>query len=257
MSSFIPIFVVLALVALSGAQALYISGLQGQQFHFDGIPNKDFNMISTPNLQVNSVFKFIEQPSQPCNYTDTACFSHAGTYIAELGITINSMPLITKVRIVSRSHQQGLQLFSIENGQEKEIHMKKRLILTTPDGYHVSLLQTSPNTIVINSLFFKMTVSNSDYFFNIGIAMHDDNLMKHGAKKNTICGGDGTGMDGVAMIGGVLYPAVPIHGVIGQTWKNAVYCAGRLYEGEWDDYQVQGLFDNDFRFNQFVTEKNF
>jgi len=131
------------------------------------------------------------------------------------------------------------------------------LILTTPDGYHVSLLQTSPNTIVINSLFFKMTVSNSDYFFNIGIAMHDDNLMKHGAKKNTICGGDGTGMDGVAMIGGVLYPAVPIHGVIGQTWKNAVYCAGRLYEGEWDDYQVQGLFDNDFRFNQFVTEKNF
>jgi len=42
--------------------------------------------------------------------------------------------------------------------------------------------------------------------------------------------------------------------VIGQTWKNAVYCGARLYEGEWDDYQTNSLFDNDFRYNQYVDD---
>jgi len=251
------LFVAFAIIAcLAGAQALYISGLQGQQFHFEGVPNHDFNMISTPNLQLNAQFSFIEQPTQPCNYTDTACFSHAGTYLRELGITINSMPTITKFKIVAHSHQHGFSLYAVENGQEVEVHMKKRLILTTPDGYHVSVLQTSSNTIVVNSLFFKMTISNSDHFFNIAVAMHDDNLMKHGSAKHVICGGDGTGTDGVAMVSGINYPSVPIHGIIGQTWKNAVYCGGNLYEGQWDNYQVNNLFDNDFRYNQFVAEKN-
>jgi len=101
-----------------------------------------------------------------------------------------------------------------------------------------------------------MTISNSDFFFNVAVAMHDDNLMKHGSVKHVICGGDASGTDGVGMIGGVTYPSVPIHGVIGQTWKNAVYCAGKQYEGSWEDYLINNLFDNDFRYNQFVSEKN-
>jgi len=249
------VFLALALVAaLGGVQGLYISGLQGQQFHFDGVPNHQFNIITTPNLQVNAHFSYLEKASQACNYTETACFSHAGTYISELGFTINTLPQITKFKIISGSHEDGLRLLT-EDG--KSINLHKRLIVTTPDEYHVSVLQTSKNQIVINSLFFKMTISNSNHFFNLAIAMHDDNLMKHGAQKLVLCGGDGTGLDGVGMIGGPSYPSVPVHGVIGQTWKNAVYCGQRMYEGEWEDYEVKGLFDNDFRYNEFVTIKNF
>jgi len=248
---------VLALVALvGGAQSLYIGGLQGQQFHFEGVPNHDFNIISTPNLQINSHFSYIERPSQACNYTDTACFSHAGTHIDGLGLTINSMPHITKIRLVAGDHQNGLSLFTQQGKTEQVLELHKRMLLTTPDNYHVSVLQTSKNQIVINSLFFKMTISNSDKFFNIAVAMHDDNLMKHGSAKLMMCAGDGTGLDGVAMVGGPTYPSIPIHGIIGQSWKNAVYCGGRLYEGEWDDYEVNDLYSNDFRYNQFVTEKN-
>jgi len=80
--------------------------------------------------------------------------------------------------------------------------------------------------------------------------------MKHGATRMVMCGGNGTGLDGIGMIGGAAYPSVPVHGVIGQTWKNALYCGGRMYEGEWDDYEVNDLYSTDFRYNQFVTEKN-
>jgi len=139
---------------------------------------------------------------------------------------------------------------------ERALNLKRRLILTTSDQYHASILRVNANTIVINTLFFKMTVSNSQGFLNLAIAMHDDNLMRHGAAKMTICAGDLSGKDGAGMIGGPAYPTVPIHGVIGQTWKNAVYCGARLYEGEWDDYQTNSLFDNDFRYNQYEDVKS-
>lgn len=259
MSFPITFFAVLltVLAFFGGAESLYISGLQGQQFQFEGVPNRDFNIISTPNLQINAHFSYIERASQACNYTETACFSHAGTYIDGLGLTINSMPHVTKLRLLAGSHQQGITLFAQQGKTEQEISLHKRMLLTTPDTYHVSVFQTSKSQIVINSLFFKMTISNSDHFFNVAIAMHDDNLMKHGATRLIMCGGDGSGLDGIGMIGGPSYPQVPIHGIIGQTFKNALYCGGRMYEGEWDDYEVNDLYSTDFRYNQFVTEKNY
>jgi hypothetical protein len=249
------LLIALALIASIGSvSSLYISGLQGQQFHFDGQSNLPYNLISTHTVQINGQLSHIEKSKGVCNYTDTPCFSHAGTYITELGLTIASIPTTTQLRLISGSHEQGITLMIVENGIQRPLTLKRRLILTTNDQYHPSILRVGVNVIVINTLFFKMTVSNSDGFFNLAIAMHDDNLMRHGAVKMTICAGDMTGNDGVGMVGGPAYPTVPIHGVIGQTWKNAVYCANRLYEGEWEDYQINNLFDNDFRYNQYQDE---
>lgn len=49
------------------------------------------------------------------------------------------------------------------------------------------------------------------------------------------------------------YPNVPLHGLIGQTWKNIQYSDGLVYEGEVADYLLlsQDLFGVDFAFNQF------
>lgn len=249
-------FLAVLLIATFGSvSSLYISGLQGQQFHFDGASNHAYNLISTHTVQINGQLTHIEKAMGVCNYTDTPCFSHAGTYITEVGLTIASIPSTTQLRLIAGSHATGMQLNIVENGVERVLNLKRRLIVTTSDQYHASILRVNTNTIVINTLFFKMTVSNSDGFLNLAIAMHDDNLMRHGAAKMTICAGDLSGQDGVGMIGGPAYPTVPIHGVIGQTWKNAVYCGARLYEGEWDDYQLNSLFDNDFRYNQYIDEK--
>lgn len=244
---------VLLIATVGSVSSLYISGLQGQQFHFDGASGHTYNLISTHTVQINGQLTHIEKAAGLCNYTDTPCFSHAGTYITEIGLTIASIPSTTQLRLIAGSHTTGMQLNIVENGVERVLNLKRRLIVTTSDQYHASILRVNANTIVINTLFFKMTVSNSEGFLNLAIAMHDDNLMRHGAAKMTICAGDLSGQDGVGMIGGPAYPTVPIHGVIGQTWKNAVYCGGHLYEGEWDDYQLNSLFDNDFRYNQYQS----
>lgn len=240
------------MASLGSVTSLYISGLQGQQFHFDGTSNLAYNLISTHTVTINGQLNHIEKINGVCNYTDTPCFSHAGTYITELGLTIASIPSTTQLRIVSGTHTQGMTMHIMENGKERVLNLKRRLIVTTSDQYHASILRVSANTIVINTLFFKMTVSNSEGFLNLAIAMHDDNLMRHGAAKMTICAGDLSGQDGVGSVAGPAYPTVPIHGVIGQTWKNAVYCGARLYEGDWEDYQVDSMFSTDFRYNQYV-----
>lgn len=247
---------VLLIATVGSVHSLYISGLQGQQFHFDGQTNAIYNLISTHTVQINGQLSHIEKVNTPCNYTDTPCFSHAGTYITELGLTIASIPSTTQLRIISGSHQQGMTLMIVENGKERVLNLKRRLIVTTNDQYHASILRVAANTIVINTLFFKMTISNSENFLNLAIAMHDDNLMRHGAAKMTICAGDMSGQDGVGSVAGPAYPTVPIHGVIGQTWKNAIYCGSHLYEGEWEDYQIDSMFSNDFRYNQYVNVDN-
>jgi len=45
----------------------------------------------------------------------------------------------------------------------------------------------------------------------------------------------------------------PIHGLVGQTWKNMWYADGIPYEGEVTDYMVTSddLFDPTFVFSQF------
>jgi hypothetical protein len=160
------LILLVGLIATIGSvSSLYISGLQGQQFHFEGTSNLPYNLISTHTVQINGQLSHIEKSQHVCNYTDTPCFSHAGTYITELGLTIASIPATTQLRLISGSHEQGIALVMVENGIERPLTLKRRLILTTHDQYHASILRIGVNVIVINTLFFKMTVSNSDGFF--------------------------------------------------------------------------------------------
>jgi len=52
---------------------------------------------------------------------------------------------------------------------------------------------------------------------------------------------------------GLIYPKYPMHGLVGQTWKNARYPAKRFYEGEVDDYMMldHTLFSSQFLFNLY------
>jgi len=50
-----------------------------------------------------------------------------------------------------------------------------------------------------------------------------------------------------------LHPEVPVHGLQGQTWRNAEYPSGLEYEGSIMDYHVVSgnIYGTDFVFNQY------
>jgi hypothetical protein len=65
-----------------------------------------YNLISSPYIQLNARFDYLA--TGKCDYDNTACWSHPGTYLGELGFYFKGN---NKVRIISGSHQQGLSLF--------------------------------------------------------------------------------------------------------------------------------------------------
>jgi len=50
------------------------------------------------------------------------------------------------------------------------------------------------------------------------------------------------------------YPRVPIHGLIGQTWRNAVIC-NHDWVGDASDYVTTSLFAHDSAFNYYGTQQ--
>ena len=66
-------------------------GLRGQTYQVHGIDGAVYNVISGRQYQMNARFSFLEGP-RPCplmpttNRKSSACWSHAGSYLSELGI---------------------------------------------------------------------------------------------------------------------------------------------------------------------------
>jgi len=94
----------------------------------------------------------------------------------------------------------------------------------------------------VRTPLFVYTAVNSDGFVNQKMLLLDDGLMKNGAQKshsNTLAD----------------YQSFPLHGILGQTWKNIIYHDGRgpQIEGHVDDYRVedQNEFGTEFYFNLF------
>jgi len=128
--------------------------------------------------------------------------------------------------------------------------------------------------VLITSDEFAITVINSDMFFNIETALLDRQLLRLGAPRHTItdhklCGQENEvdvtklhrsnttsehshGQVEAALqrkYGGV---QVPLHGLIGQTWRNAIVC-GKNWIGAVTDYVASDLFASDYFFNFYKS----
>jgi len=80
---------------------------------------------------------------------------------------------------------------------------------------------------------------------NVETGLVDDALMAKGAVLQKVRAGT------------KVYPEIPIHGILGQTWKNVEYDDGSDIEGTVSDYHVQdGLYGTDFTFNQFQVSSS-
>jgi len=204
-----------------------ITGLQGQDFQVHGIPDEFFNLISTPELQVNSRFVYLED-AKCDNYT--TCFTHPGTYIDQIGIMTAEGD---KVKVLAGTIEQGLRVFV--NGKEIKVGHKMTL-------KNLKIHFSEQRKVHVRTPLFALAFLNSDMFMNQEVALLDTKLAKKGSKVTTLAHGQERPNQDVA-----------IHGIVGQTWQNIKYPEGMFIEGAVADYRLEEseLFGMSFVYNQF------
>jgi hypothetical protein len=226
-------------------------GLQGQYFQFHGMADEVFSLVSSPALQMNSLFKYLA--SGTCDYNNTVCWTHPGTYLGQMGIQFGS----NKILLQPSSHSAGMKVFL----NDHELHTSLNTRRLSGSNTSALLQFENKDTFGLYTDLFVIRIVNSDYFFNLDFALKDQTILNAGSKPLQITGEicelesnmNKLATDHKSVIAKKLkdqYPAYPLHGLIGQTWRNAIYC-GRYYEGSVDDYVVDSLFGNEHTFNYY------
>jgi len=172
-----------------------------------------------------------------CDYNNTQCWTHPGTYISEYGFILNQH----NVHLISDTHARGMKVF-VDGQYISGTEENKKVDLDNGAYIHVQ----SYDQVTIQSKTFRISVVNSDLFFNTQFTLLDAELLTLGSPRiqlKSYASANST----------ATYPAVPIHGLIGQTWKNAVYENGHYYEGHIDDYVLpsRDIFGTDFVFTNY------
>jgi len=202
-----------------------ITGLQGQDFQVHGTPNEYFNLITSSDLQVNSRFIYLD--AAKCD-NFTACFSHPGTYIDEVGVFMGS----DRIRVVAGGIETAAR-----------VYLNSKEVFVTDERVKVgsmSVLFNNRRRIVIKTQKVSLSIAMSDGFFNVDTSLLATALLDEGSKFITY---DGSYSQ---------EPNTVMHGLIGQTWRNNLYAGEREYEGSVADYQVtDGLWGHDFYFNLY------
>jgi len=214
-------------------------GLQGQQFQVHGMPDEYFNLISTPGLQLNSRFTFLA--SGRCDYNNTECWTHPGTYVDQLGLMF---PGLT-IKAIAGPHHIGMTVYVNEQKVVPSQANNKHYTINNKQGNStqvVTVTYSQPDVLTVHSSLFTITTTNSDMFFNFGVSFHDAGLLSSGSVVHHVSEKDQSS-----------YPTYPMHGLIGQTWRNARYPHGKYIQGTVDDYMLLDgkLLSTKFLYNNY------
>jgi len=214
------------------------AGLQGQQYQVHGYAGEVFNLVSAPQFSFNAKFVYISTGT--CTYNNTACWTHPGTYLDDLGFVVGR----DKIRAVAGTHSEGLQLWL---NDAPVIAAPGKLAYKSADE-STFLAHPSNDRFVLRTPLFQVEVTNSDHFFNLRVMLLDEDLLHAGATPLVLRHASAEPAELTAV-----YPSAPIHGLIGQTWRNVRYAEGRAYEGAVEDYMIQSqnVFDPVFPYSQF------
>jgi len=239
-------------------------GLQGQEFQIHGVPGEIFALISQPNFQLNSRFVYLS--TGRCYYNNTACWSHPGTYLGQLGFNFAAHK--SNLLALSGGHGEGMRVFlgdvELYPGSESLSTPSIRAQWNISDS-QVRMSHFTTDEAIIqfpthDQLFivasdWSIRVTNSDHFFNLNVALLQPDVMRIGSPfirlpSSSLSSASTTNN---AQLSDIL-PDAPIHGLIGQTWKNVEYSNGRFYEGDPFDYLIDDtdIFGSSFLFNQFI-----
>jgi len=207
-------------------------GLRGQSYQVHGIDGAVYNLITDQHFQLNSRFAFLNGP-RPCpiipstNSISTACWTHPGSYLAELALITDSD---NQIYIQAGSAAEGFHQITF-NQQEIEIGEENQF--TSNDSRHPQGLmkQISSHELQLSIGIWQLLIENNDGFVNLHSVVVDP----------------------------LYWSELSTHGLLGQTWRNKRY-TGRVkeIEGDVDDYLIDSdqLFGNQFRFNQFLPNNN-
>lgn len=223
------------------------SGFQGQEFQFHGLPDEHFNLISSPHVQLNAHFVYLS--AGKCDYNNTACWTHPGTYMDVMGFSIGE----SRVKVVAGSHAAGLRVWV--NDAEISRHTT---ILSLSGNVTASLHYSHTGKLSIQTDLIDYTIHNSDMFMNLQAALKSSDLLKVGSTKHTvtdsyICHANAETHNHqlVEQTVAKKYPITSqLHGLIGQTWRNVKVC-GRDWMGQVQDYVTESLFGNSYHYNHF------
>jgi len=131
-------------------------GLRGQSYQIHGIDGAVYNIISDADIQLNSRFVFLTGP-RPCptmpstGRKSTACWSHAGSYLGEVGLKAGS----EQIFIASGPASTGFAAVTV-NGKQLSV------------GASTSFIQfNSTHEITLSFGAWTIELENSDMFVNL------------------------------------------------------------------------------------------
>jgi hypothetical protein len=222
-------------------------GFQGQEFQFHGLPDEHFNLISSPSVQLNAHFVYLS--SGKCDYNETMCFTHPGTYMDVLGFSIAE----SRVKLVAGTHAAGLRLWV----NDVEVP-RGAAVRSLSSNITASLKHGKDGQVRIHTDLIDYEIANSDMFMNIKASLGSTELLHVGATKHTITDRaickTNIETHNHQLIESTVAKKYPIttqlHGLIGQTWRNVKVC-GRDWMGTVQDYIVSELFGQEYHYNYF------
>jgi len=204
-------------------------GFNGQSFQVHGTSGSIYNIISTPSLQYNALFTYLE--SGKCR-KGTECFAHAGNYFGEVGLMLASGEESKRFRVVSGPVDAGMKVFVDD-------------VLTAPSSTPIvfgnsTVTFSDAFELVLDSPEYNMRIQNSDNFLNQDVSIGTTLMKQIVEYKKAVKNGAGS------------TDSLP-HGLLGQTWNTAVYSnRWKHIEGQLFSYVVaDGIFGTDFDFNRF------
>jgi len=194
-----------------------IVGLQGQSYPTFVYPGSGYiNLLSSPLFSLNSHTSFDELGFLLGEYEVRAL---AGSSSAGMQVWVNGVEIFPSDRCIHFVNSQHNVTF-----------------LAFPRSYRLSF----------RTNLFGLEITNGDNIFNFKVGLLDDTLLLDNAILTNVDGNSFAGSSAVSV-----YRPTPIHGFIGQTWKNVIYTGSLPYEGQVSDYLTSAVFDPQFAFSQF------
>lgn len=156
-------------------------GFHGQAFQVHGIPNRYFNLLSTPTVQFNALFTMLvdgesmtagamkaarvsrqlavakKQVSKMHPLPLTTAYSHEGTFLAEMGLKLADV----QVFVQAGAYTTGFQTVTV-NGVAVSV---SSVAVEVATGYFVTL--STPSVLTVDTPSVSFTLVNADNFFNI------------------------------------------------------------------------------------------
>jgi hypothetical protein len=211
------------------------AGFQGQNFQVHGAPESYFALISASQYFVNARFDYLS--TGKCDYNETQCFTHPGTYMGMVYVGMKDAGILVQ----SGPHATGFAAVLIN---DKPMQVGERFSMDSISaGSFIHMISPSKLHLVLDTI--DLTITNSDLFVNFDLALTDKELLQQGAQRHMMP--NGATPSQIAHNLNKWYGSFnPLHGLIGQTWRNVKYNDGKLYQGDVTEYQLDKIVDHTF-----------